>query len=39
MSKFNFSKVIKIPAGVVKKLAVRGDQNTPNDRALQLKPG
>ena len=39
MAKFNFSKVIKISASEVKKIAIRGDQNTPYDRALQLKPG
>jgi len=39
MTKFNFSKVIKISASEVKKLVVRGDQNTPYARALQLKPG
>lgn len=39
MTKFNFSKVIKISASEVKKIAVRGNQNTPYARALQLKPG
>jgi hypothetical protein len=39
MTKFNFSKVIKISASEVKKIAIRGDQNTPYAKALQLKPG
>ena len=39
MSKYNFSKVIKLPASAVKSLALRGDPNTPYARALQLEPG
>ena len=39
MSKYNFSKVIKLPANTVKNLALRGDTNTPYARALQLNPG
>ena len=39
MSKYNFSKVIKLPATTVKTLALRGDTNTPYARALQLNPG
>jgi hypothetical protein len=39
MSKYNFSKVIKLPATAVKSLSLRGDPNTPYARALQLEPG
>lgn len=39
MDKFTFSRIIKIPASVVKSIAVRGNPNTVYAKTLSLKPG
>tara|TARA_R110000868_G_scaffold342856_1_gene603835 strand:- start:104 stop:364 length:261 start_codon:yes stop_codon:yes gene_type:complete len=39
MTKFSFSRVIKMPASVVKQVTLRGDPNSVYAKTLSLKPG
>ena len=39
MSKFSFSRVVKMPASIVKQVTLRGDPNSVYAKTLSLKPG